>query len=54
MSSAREVVICRDVRYEIRIPLDPHEQIPPVIELHDMTIVNDSGPQIFVEEKRAA
>jgi hypothetical protein len=46
----REVIITRDIRYEIRLPLDRTDEIPPVIELRDMTIVNDSGPQIFIEE----
>ena len=50
----RELVILRNVTYEIRIPLEDVESIPPVVELRDMTIVNDSGPQIFIENERKA
>ncbi len=46
-----EVVITRDVRYEIRIPFDVYAATPAV-ELRDMTIVNDSGPQTFIVEEK--
>jgi hypothetical protein len=48
----REIVITRDVRFEIRIPFERFHPVPS-IELSDMTIVNDSGPQTFIEELTA-
>lgn len=49
---ARELVITRQITYEIRIPFERFKATPAV-DLHEMTIVNDSGPQTFIEEQQA-
>jgi len=40
-----EVVVTRTLTYEYRFRA---EDAPPVIELQDMQVIDDSGPQIHV------
>lgn len=47
-----EYVIIRNVTYEFRCPVEGLS--PPTVELHEMTVVNDSGPQIFIEKEKQA